>query len=107
MLESLTIETFRGREQERFYVTVGEAQLEMQLAEVTSHGVINLPPAIASTLARRQEAFSLVFHGPGEPLLHQGMYAMRHGEMGELGTIFIVPIDRDTEGHYYYQAVFN
>jgi hypothetical protein len=49
--------------------------------------------------------FSLIFLGPGEFVLPQQIYALRHDALGEL-EIFLVPVGRDAEG-VRYQAVFN
>ncbi|MDH3600116.1 MAG: hypothetical protein OEU26_10810 [Candidatus Tectomicrobia bacterium] len=102
----LNLATFADREQETFYLTANDVQLEMKLVEVTQ---IKLPkPRKWGTPQPvfREEPFSLVFQGPTEPPLHQSIYPMRHGDMGELGGIFMVPIAADAQGRYY-EAVFN
>lgn len=49
-------------------------------------------------------AFSLLFHGPPEPLLAQGTYRFEHASFGVM-EIFIVPLGRDEHGATY-EAVF-
>ena len=49
--------------------------------------------------------FSLVFRGPWEPVLPQGIYGIEHDELGSL-PIFIVPIGREDDG-VRYQAAFS
>ena len=49
--------------------------------------------------------FSLIFLGPGNLIMPQGLYLLRHDEMGEV-TIFLVPVGKDERG-VSYQATFN
>lgn len=51
------------------------------------------------------ETFSLLFQGPGDPLLPQQIYSLHHPQLGSL-EIFLVPIRRDQQA-IYYEAVFN
>ena len=53
----------------------------------------------------RQENFSVLFHGPLERFLPQGMVGLRHETLGEF-ELFLVPVARDTDG-FQYEAVFN
>jgi len=53
----------------------------------------------------RQEQFSIVFRGPLDRVLSQGLHRFRHDQMGEF-ELFIVPIKRSAED-YQYEAVFN
>ena len=52
-----------------------------------------------------QEHFSLVFRGPHDRVLSQGMCRMEHAAMGAF-VLFIVPVGPDARGMRY-QAVFN
>lgn len=52
-----------------------------------------------------QEQFSLLFRGPEDRPLGQGICQMRHEVLGEL-ALFIVPIGLDERGMQY-EAVFN
>ena len=52
-----------------------------------------------------QESYSLVFLGPGDHLLPQGIHKIVNPKIGEL-DIFLVPIGLDQAG-YRYEAVFN
>ena len=56
--------------------------------------------------APRPESFSLVFAGPGRPMLEQRTYRLAHPVIGEL-EIFLVPIGYSAEGGLLYEAVFN
>jgi hypothetical protein len=51
------------------------------------------------------QAFSLVFRGPPDHLLPQGIYRFQHAAIGTF-ELFIVPIRQDQHG-LYYEAVFN
>ena len=53
----------------------------------------------------RTESFSLLFRGPTDAYLAQGMYRFQHEQLGE-ADLFIVPVGRDPAG-YIYEAVFN
>jgi hypothetical protein len=44
--------------------------------------------------------FSLLFHGPRDPYLRQGVYAIEHPQMGR-AEIFIVPLGADSIGMRY------
>ncbi|MFZ5643696.1 MAG: DUF6916 family protein [Bacillota bacterium] len=52
-----------------------------------------------------QVQFSLLFQGPDQPLLAQGIYLFNHQQLEAL-EIFIVPVGRDKDG-IRYEAVFN
>ena len=54
----------------------------------------------------RDETFSIVFKGPLDPQLLQGMVNLQHEKLGVIEGLFIVPIKQDQEG-VYYEAVFN
>jgi hypothetical protein len=51
------------------------------------------------------ETFSLLFHGPLEFFLPQGIHKLEHIDLGELEP-FLVPVGKDKDG-YQYEAVFN
>ncbi len=51
------------------------------------------------------ESFSIVFRGPPDTFLPQGMYRLHHAEIGTF-DLFVVPIRQDQHG-FYYEAVFN
>jgi hypothetical protein len=53
----------------------------------------------------RQRMFSLVFRGPLDQPLEQGLYLMTHETMGS-ESLFLVPIAREPDG-FRYEAVFN
>jgi len=64
-----------------------------------------MEPSAELISARRQEMFSVVFHGPLDTLLPQRMYRMENERMGVI-ELFIVPIGQNADG-YAYEAVFN
>jgi hypothetical protein len=53
----------------------------------------------------RQEQFSIVFRGPQDVFLGQGIRQLEHDEMGDF-SLFLVPISQDDNG-FYYESVFN
>jgi ribosomal protein S18 acetylase RimI-like enzyme len=50
--------------------------------------------------------FSLIFHGPADPVLSQGMYSFRHDALGSL-ALFIVPVVGSNADRTVYQACFS
>lgn len=69
-------------------------------------GEIRLTVAEVQALPSRptDEAFSVLFEGPGEPRLDQRMYSM---QIGDLGThnLFLVPVGASPEIREY-EAIF-
>ena len=53
----------------------------------------------------RNETFSLLFHGPLDRFMPQGIHRLKHATLGELG-LFLVPIAQDKDG-FQYESVFN
>jgi len=70
-------------------------------------GVVELALTEISELKRfpQQEQFTIVFRGPLNRFLGQGIRSFAHDNMGQF-EIFIVPIRQDEQG-FYYEAVFN
>jgi hypothetical protein len=94
-LAALTVEDFTGRVGERFEFNAGaHGRFELELAGATAHEQGAAPRA----------PFSLVFHGPPEPVFAQQIFPLEHAELGEL-HIFLVPLGADSE-RARYQAVF-
>lgn len=52
------------------------------------------------------EKFSLLFTGPREALLQQGVYKFEHQKIGRF-EMFITPVIPPENSRYYYEAVFN
>jgi uncharacterized protein DUF6916 len=94
-LEALTAADFRDHKGTRFQVTGGPADdgspgsFEAELVEVTEY------PANAAGTFRTP--FSVVFHGPMEPVMPQGTYRLEHEQFGEV-ELFIVPIGPNAPG---------
>jgi uncharacterized protein DUF6916 len=98
-LDELRAGHFEDRVGEAFRICVPELgePLDGELVEVDT-------PQVAVPDDWRAP-FSLVFRGPPEPVLPQGLYAIDHDELGVL-ELFIVPIARKDDG-VRYQAVFS
>jgi hypothetical protein len=95
MLAFLTHEVFTRHLNTTFAIPTEDAtQVDLTLVEVSEFKV--LP---------RQEQFAIVFRGPLDKFLGQGMRPLRHHVMGDF-ELFLVPIKQDEEG-FYYEAVFN
>ena len=67
--------------------------------------VVKLAQAVDLGSSPRQEQFSILFRGPLEQALGQGLYRMEHDRLGSF-DLFIVPVGRDAQG-YQYEAIFN
>lgn len=95
MEASLTHEVFSQHVNSKFHVPVNEnTAVELDLISVSE---LKLYP--------RQEEFVIVFRGPLDIFLNQGVHVFKHDQMGDF-ELFIVPIRQDQEG-LYYEAVFN
>jgi len=79
----------------RFRITLEDGDVEITLAAIKSGN-----PGM-----RKGGAFSLLWQGPAEPILGQGVYPLAHETLGQF-EVFIVPIGR-ADQHAIYQAVFN
>jgi hypothetical protein len=96
--EKLTEENFAQHLNTKFFISLDERQVELELAEVKGY----------KSQYKEQEGmerFSIYFNGPTEPILPQGLYSMDHELMNSF-EIFIVPIGR-METNVRYEAVFN
>jgi hypothetical protein len=88
-LETLTAEDFRTSKGTRFRLTGGSpegdspASYEAELVDVTEYA--------ANASGTFRVPFSVVFHGPLEPVMPQGTYHLEHEQFGAL-ELFIVPI---------------
>jgi len=95
VLENVTVDSFEGRVGDRFDLDADGETHELTLDECKRLG----------SAALEREPFSLVFLGPGEPILPQRTYPLSHQELGRL-EIFLVPIAQDDDGTRY-QAIFS
>jgi hypothetical protein len=68
------------------YADGSPADIDAELAEVTEH---NPDPS-----GRYRTSFSVVFHGPLQPVLPQGIYHFAHAALGPL-ELFLVPVGPD------------
>ena len=95
MEASLTHEAFTKYANTKFQVQADEnTAVELELTEVSEFKIYP-----------QQEEFAILFRGPLDTFLDQGIRAFSHDQMGEF-ELFIVPVRQDAQG-FYYQAVFN
>jgi hypothetical protein len=96
VLETLTKESWLGYIGDSFQIGAG------------SYGLMAVKLATVSGYGHRQggnrEAFSLLFQGPLQPVLPQGIYRVGHVDLGDL-DIFLVPVGPQSDGMGY-EAVF-
>ena len=98
MLENLTADNFSPLLNQEFQIKLDtNTTLMVQLIEVT----------INKQLEEREgrQSFSIVFQGPRDLELTQGMYPISHEKIGEF-DLFLVPIGPDDQGMCF-EAVFN
>jgi len=95
MDDSLTQEAFAQNLNTKFQVSVDDTnQAELELAEVSELKQF-----------KAHEQFAVVFRGPLDLFMGQGMRSFDHDRLGRF-ELFIVPIRQDGAG-YYYEAVFS
>ncbi|HEY5885872.1 MAG TPA: hypothetical protein VIT88_14375 [Pyrinomonadaceae bacterium] len=94
MDNALTHENFTNYLNTTFQVELDTEAIPLSLTEIS---------AVRAT--ESQEQFSIIFRGPLDHALPQGIHRFRHDQMGEF-DLFIVPIKRGAEA-YQYEAVFN
>jgi hypothetical protein len=88
-LEKLTAEDFRGHQGTRFRLAKPRAggsaadSVEAELADVREY-----PESAMGTF---RHPFSVVFHGPLEPVMPQGIYRVEHEHFGS-AELLLVPI---------------
>lgn len=91
-LETLTAEHFRDIKGSRFELTVElpeqghRVAFQLKLADVTQ--------ANGNPTGTIRTSFAVLFHGPIEPVLPQGIYRLEHERLGVL-ELFIVPVGPD------------
>jgi hypothetical protein len=103
MLDHLHAATFGAQLNSSFRIHLSPRHIvEVELVDVTERGSTDGKQPWGAV---RQERFSIVFRGPPEGLLQQGMYQMQHDHLGAF-ELFLVPVGRDKDG-VYYEAVFN
>jgi hypothetical protein len=90
-------EGFSDRQGDRFLVSVPDGVVELTLIEAC---VLS-----ARVHAGRREPFSVVFLGPQDRRLFQGIHKFEHEELGSF-EMFIVPIAPVEQGPRY-EAIFN
>jgi hypothetical protein len=96
--ERLTKENFAQHLNTKFFISLGERRVELELAEVKDY-------KSEREEHEGMERFSVYFNGPSEPILPQGLYSMDHELMSPC-EIFIVPIG-GRGNSVRYEAVFN
>jgi len=95
MEAELTHETLSKLLSTKFQIPVDAANpVELELSEISE--LLESP---------RQERFAIVFRGPTETFLGQGMRRFEHPQLGQF-NLFLVPISQDDQG-YCYEVVFN
>lgn len=95
MLEDLQLTSFEAHVGSGFRLS--GTDIELTLKEAVAVGAPNTN--IGDNI--REQAFSLLFDGPRDPMLEQQTYELEHAEMGKL-VLFLVPV-----GPGEYESVFS
>jgi hypothetical protein len=107
MTDHPTKEYFAEHVNHSFQLKLAGQAIKLELVEVksldtpsagTTWGAAGSPP--------QRDAFSLVFRGPQDTPLDQGMFTLSQAGADDLAPIFLVPIAADDQGRYY-EAIFN
>lgn len=97
-----TYDDFADHTGEQFLARVPEGDatsVPLILAEVSRTGEVGGQGPDGS----RREQFSLLFRGPADPRLSQGLWLLEHDTMGE-SALFLVPLGPDADGPRYEAA---
>ena len=83
-----------------------EFRLDLEDGDVITFELVEATqPATAPSGGGSGTTFSIVFRGPHEPVLNQGILPLQNDVWG-MCHMFVVPVDRDDVGTYY-EAVFS
>ncbi|MEI2385949.1 hypothetical protein [Breoghania sp. JC706] len=93
-LATLELPTFTPLIGETFKIGTDAGEIDLVLREASALG----------KAVRQGGAFSLLFQGPQDPALPQGLYPIRHEAIGEL-PLFLVPVGSLGEDKGY-EAIF-
>ena len=99
MLEGFTAQTFADHLGTPFKLEVEGSEVALELVDV-----IAAPADGAREAAGLREPFSIQFLQPGDEVLPQRTYPVRHATLGVF-ELFMVPVSRDAAGTRY-EAVF-
>ncbi len=97
MLETFTVEKFSPHVGDTFRVVFNDTSLEVTLDAVTPYGSES---AKEWSKASGRVPFSMIFLGPLDRVIQQGIYRFEHDEM-EPFEIFLVPIGPNPQGMRY------
>lgn len=99
MTKLLTIADFSDKQGDDFQMIFNDGtSLDLTLTEVRPEKR-RMPDAA-------RDPFSLIFDGTRDVLCPQRIYFLRHASGWE-AEIFMVPVGRNHDGTYRYQAIFN
>ena len=99
-IEWLTHDDFAGRLGEQFEMRVPDGpSMVVELVEATEGDVLGGP----GPQGQERRQFSLVFRGPAEPVMPQGIYSLGHADLEDL-ELFLVPLGPDDVGMRYEAA---
>ncbi len=95
MSEPLNYETLAAQLNTKFGLLDASEPFEIELVEISE-----------PTIIKNQTFFAAYFLGDERFMLPQATYRLSHAALGET-LIFLVPLAREADGTYRYEAVFN
>lgn len=118
MSELLQYENFDGREGESFVFSclpdddgnVGQP-VTLELVNVIAHNRLqnkddeNLQDGDGDAFERKRKMFTLIFHGPEDAMLAEGVHPVTHDDFEDLDLF--VCCNGNESGHLVYEAAFN
>jgi hypothetical protein len=97
----LTVAQFAEHTGTRFTASADDGVVELVLVEAQANGRVGAP----GRAGEEREQFSLLFHGPSDPVLPQAITRLAHPALGAL-EIFLVPLGPHRDVPMRYEAVF-
>lgn len=98
-LKDLTVDHFAAHKDQGFRCDPGDGDtFELKLDEAQEIRTAQKPKE------GQRKSFSVVFKGPKDKPLEQGLVHLKHDEVGS-HDLFLVPVHEDDDGRYY-EAVF-
>ena len=98
-LKDLTVDDFTPHKDQAFRCDAGDGEsFELKLDGAEAIRTAQKPKE------GQRKSFSVVFRGPKDKPLEQGLVRLEHDQVGS-HELFLVPVAEDDEGRYY-EAVF-
>lgn len=84
----------------KFHARIDEQPVDLVLEKVSVVMERHADPRLS------RDSFSMLFSGPKDIYIKQGTFEISHDELGGPWLIFIVPIGREPDGSFRFEAAF-